>query len=635
MTKLPKSWPTPFTLLISRVYSLIMANTSKTDSPMLALNLRRTSGRNLDSPLSSPGQSPVSPVINQSFINPDCLHSPKSCDKSTTDTDGSKIPTSKKLNKKTCPCRSSSQGQAWLLTCKECKQCWHNSCANLKGSIPKQAIESILKTWICPWCWTCPFPKTANHKSNANDDKLLSETMASSIVQNVTDKLTESFKTSIQPYCDEKVAAIEDQIKTLTKELTDFKNRPSWTSSFPEETLELSIATLTSDERPILDDRQNYLPGDELDEIQSFLKSCNEQKKFKNKNGRSTLCFGEQYAYTGSHDQPESTEIPDCLKRLIQKVKVDYELSETMTPNSVLINHYPKKSNPKDCPSSLPSHSDNEMDTQSGSCISTYSVGAPRPITFSAIHSEETDSHIASHNSMYVMTRASQAWYKHMMMDVDKCDERFSITLRSVKSQNKKSLVLIGDSNTKPVKFGCGKGTIGESYPGRRVKAAKISNINPADCCEYANAIIACGTNDLRLSEVDMADPGSYVHTLVNTLREKLEQIKLLSPKTNVIFMPVLPTRDAQMNHFIQNFNTAVFNSDFRKRLGVTMPPIYSFLDKKQLLSLHLTRDSDSIHLGGKGISMFVRIMKEAIFHCRKTGQGNYREPGSGPKRPP
>ena len=91
--------------------------------------------------------------------------------------------------------------------------------------------------------------------------------------------------------------------------------------------------------------------------------------------------------------------------------------------------------------------------------------------------------------------------------------------------------------------------------------------------------------------------------------------------------MPVLPTRDSKMNNLICRYNTHVFSSEFRRRLGVTMPPLYSFLDSKHILSLHLTRY--------KGISMFVRVIKEAIFRCNKTGQGNYNKPEGGLTRPP
>ena len=36
---------------------------------------------------------------------------------------------------------------------------WHNRCANLKGyKLTKEAIDSILKDWQCPWCYVPSFP---------------------------------------------------------------------------------------------------------------------------------------------------------------------------------------------------------------------------------------------------------------------------------------------------------------------------------------------------------------------------------------------------------------------------------------------------------------------------------------------
>ena len=56
--------------------------------------------------------------------------------------------------------------------------------------------------------------------------------------------------------------------------------------------------------------------------------------------------------------------------------------------------------------------------------------------------------------------------------------------------QKKKCKIIIGDSNTKLIQFGSGKGSMGGSYPGRRIKAARIRNIKPADCCGHANIVI-------------------------------------------------------------------------------------------------------------------------------------------------
>ena len=45
---------------------------------------------------------------------------------------------------KRCPCGNSSGGKAWLLKCTACDQMWHNSCANLKGNLPKSTLQQSI-----------------------------------------------------------------------------------------------------------------------------------------------------------------------------------------------------------------------------------------------------------------------------------------------------------------------------------------------------------------------------------------------------------------------------------------------------------------------------------------------------------
>ena len=621
------------------VYKMVSGDTDprrKSDSVIKQPKARSSPrGSVPSSPAISPASSPAgSPPVRTFFPDISNPNSPCSSDNE---------PNQKKsrIKKSQCPCGQSSGGESWLLSCSSCNQTWHNGCAGLKCSaFTKPVLESLAKKWQCPWCYVCPFPRPATHKGAKDGQTLLSETAVASLIVNVTEKLAESVTSSLQPTYEKTVSSIENQLKSLTNEINEFKQKsvhvlnnqpPSDTFglSSPSEPITL---TVKCDEKPVLDDRLDYLNVDDISEISTHLKECQDQELFKSKNGRSTISYGVQYTYSGSTDQPASAEMPICMKKLIDKIKADYELPENLVPNSILVNHYPKKTSARDPPSSLPNHSDNEVEIQPGSSIFKYSLGAPRTVIFSGIHSEETEPHVASHNSLYVMTRASQAWFKHQVMDVEKCEERFSITLRTVSPKNKRSTILVGDSNTVPIKFGSGKGTVGESYPGIRVKAARIKDIDPSFCCEYANVVIACGTNDLRVDSVGRSNPDEYIQQLVATLRDKMEQIRLLSPDTNIIMMPVLPSRDSKMNEHICKFNSIVFGSEFRHALQVTMPPLYSFLDKKNLLAINLTRDSDPIHLGIKGISMFVRIIKEAIF---RTGQGHFRTPSSGFRKPP
>lgn len=185
------------------------------------------------------------------------------------------------------------------------------------------------------------------------------------------------------------------------------------------------------------------------------------------------------------------------------------------------------------------------------------------------------------------------------------------------------------------------KNIVGEKYP-----AAKISQIDPAKCVDFANVVIVCGTNDLRPTEVREEDPGKYIHELATTIKQKIEDISLLC-KANIFLMPVLPTRDRTMNEYIRQFNKLVFNSEVRNRLDFWMPPLYTFLDKQNLLDIKLTRDGDSIHLGSLGLSRLVRVMKDSIYR-KEQGvreaqrvvsasvwqRGHLRIPGAGSSRP-
>ena len=189
---------------------------------------------------------------------------------------------------------------------------------------------------------------------------------------------------------------------------------------------------------------------------------------------------------------------------------------------------------------------------------------------------------------------------------------RYSITLRTVSKQSKRSTVIIGDSNTKPILFGCGAGTLGQSFPGTRIKASKITNIDPKSCVGYNNAVIVCGTNDLRVE--NMKGSGD-IHQLVDILHFKIQQIKKLCPDIKIFVSAVLPSRLHEMNKNIMKFNRLVFemvSSCFNQT--VWQIGVGHFVDNKGLLDLRLTRNGDDIHLGKHGIARFVRSIKQWVY---------------------
>lgn len=103
----------------------------------------------------------------------------------------------------------------------------------------------------------------------------------------------------------------------------------------------------------------------------------------------------------------------------------------------------------------------------------------------------------------------------------------------------------MGDSNTRDINFESGRGKLGERYPGKRIKAAKIRDINPGLYIGCENILLVCGTNDLRPAEIK---DGNYIRGLVKTLEDKVERIKLLNPHAEIFCIPALPTRIPEMS---------------------------------------------------------------------------------------
>ena len=177
MCPVPESAPTVL-LTIRKITPTLMESSRKSQSPKpkpdLKLNAQSSlrCKSSLTSPLASPLSSPVAPSTSAE-INVDSLVAHE-----VEANSGPEDPSRKKKVKANCPCLSSSQGQAWLLVCTNCKQSWHNTCANLKGTITKPVVDSIQKSWQCPWCWNCPFPRPSKHKQAKNDQSLISESLA-------------------------------------------------------------------------------------------------------------------------------------------------------------------------------------------------------------------------------------------------------------------------------------------------------------------------------------------------------------------------------------------------------------------------------------------------------------------------
>ncbi|NQZ52268.1 MAG: alpha-ketoglutarate-dependent dioxygenase AlkB [Moritella sp.] len=588
-------------------------------SPRLKIDTKNTSPT-VSPRISSPRiSSPSSPMAAKFFKPP--YASPHSSDNDSANlSDNSKHTKTVKKKKSVCPCQKSSAGQAWLLPCTECKQVWHNTCANLKGNLSQPTVDSILKTWQCPWCWTCPYPRPQNHQSSKNEQTLLSETFTSAIAQNVSELIMEATKNTLHPQVD--LEPINSQLIKLTAEIENLKSVTPPSSISTEDLSPPSIhqtptdnIKLTCPEPAVEDYKEDYLPANELSDISHFLNQCVKSEMFFKENGHSVLKYGEEYSYRGDKGPKKPDPIPQLLNNLIDKLSTDFKLEHK--PNSVLINHYLGTEGDNasaSVESFLPPHSDDEPEIIAESKIITLTIGATRPLVFTSTHDPSKPNEILSpsNNSIYVMTSSSQGWYRHGIRKTQETvRERFSISLRCVSSKFKRSTIVVGDSNTQEFEFGPGRGKFGESYPGKRVKAGYIDHIKPADCIGYSNIIIACGTNNLRIENIKHI---SDIDKVFFHLKYKIDQIKVLCKKAKIFIMPVLPTRIPEMNRNIGHYNRLVRGLTDQSNGVLHMPSLRQFCDSQNLLNYKFTRSGDAIHLGSMGVAKFVRHIKECIF---------------------
>ncbi len=350
----------------------------------------------------------------------------------------------------------------------------------------------------------------------------------------------------------------------------------------------------------------NFIPSDLSSNLSQFLNTCTDFGD-NIENGHSVAMFGYPYNYHGSQHSGKATDIPEHIKEVIGLIEAKYPGSEI---NSCLVNKY---SGPD---AFLPRHSDNEQNIAPGSNIFTVSLGCSDTIKFSEIHGAACMSQTVENNSLYVMTRTSQAFWQHQTSkDSGRAndDVRYSLTFRNVSDKFRRSTVIIGDSNTRHLKFGTGRGTFGHQIPGKRIEATHISKINPVDCCGYKNIFIHCGVNDIKHFRVNTMDKISKKSQELQTV---INEIVAICPNSNVYVSPILPTKSMDINRRAIKFNEMLFR--FRSECGTFECLDFTvFVDKYGCLRPDLGRHwnpQDSLHLGVNGISIMVNMIRKRVY---------------------
>jgi hypothetical protein len=178
----------------------------------------------------------------------------------------------------------------------------------------------------------------------------------------------------------------------------------------------------------------------------------------------------------------------------------------------------------------------------------------------------------------------------------------------------------MGDSNTGGLRFGSDKrGMFGELMPGKKFWAPTIDDIDPTSCLGYSNAVILCGINDIKHSEVTSE---SDVIGFYQKLKMKVQQIKSLSPQTHIYICRLLPTKDNVLNQKVITFNRAIYSDMLKTCKGVTcVDGFVKFADRNHCLTPELSKSldrsgrPDMLHLNSSGVRVLASLIKQSIFY--------------------
>ena len=360
----------------------------------------------------------------------------------------------------------------------------------------------------------------------------------------------------------------------------------------------------------------DFISSDRSNKLVEFLDNCN-QFSDKKENGHSVALFGYPYHYTGSSHSDAPVDIPEPILQVIEDINANEFYSEAII-NSCLVNKY---SGPG---SHLPRHADNEYTIEPGSLIFTISLGKEVKVKFTEIHSKDTTviEQTAHPNSLYVMSHTSQSYWEH---EIDACkdfsdtDVRYSLTFRHVSKRFLRSTVVIGDSNTQSLRFGEGEGTFGHNIPGRCVKAIHIEDINPVDCCGYKNIFLHCGINNIKHHNIRSPE---NVAVCFEMLKNKMDIIRTLCPKSKLVVSPILPTKDREWNVRALYFNKLLFDYENKSNGKITTHDFNGFCDFTGKLSESMGRfkkPSDPLHLGSSGIRLLVKLIRDCVYKSNQV----------------
>ena len=221
------------------------------------------------------------------------------------------------------------------------------------------------------------------------------------------------------------------------------------------------------------------------------------------------------------------------------------------------------------------------------------------------------------------MSRFSQDFWKHGIDETQsETGARISFTFRHVAPHFRNFTAIVGDSNTKNLIFGTGKGTFGRFMPGKKVKALTIDAIpEPQAIGPVPNIVIHTGINDVNSNN---RRPNRI---LVSNLERKCQAIHAVYPKTHIFVSLLLPTKVDYLNRRVREFNDLLLEMTYRSNNKVKIIDSYGLLTNSNgcldekfgrfLKETHEPNRSDVLHVGRKGLSILSTSIKKCV--CAKN----------------
>ena len=547
---------------------------------------------------------------------------------------------------------------AQSIQCDVCDKDWHLQCVSLLGLTPKM-VKCIVR-YECPNCHVSPVPTSnsamvkATIKGELKESKrIFAKTLEMQTQIEQLQLKLDSFSTpspSLSPSTNidgllasisaklEAVENNESRIFTELRHLKESMSRPVVFSN-PTDTSQrggggMEPNTASPHSRPSVPLCEPYsmfveeCVTPEVCEALMNMISENESDFIRLGDCRDTLYFGEfDYRYTGGNHPAK--RIPGAIQDLLAEAR-NHLPDKRALINSCLINRYTGGND------FIPRHSDDEAVIDPVSDIITVSVGASRTMKFTSKTSTDscTKQLELTNGSMLICSRFSQDFWAHEIekreplptSDAAENEVRYSFTFRHMSPQFTKSTIILGDSNTEYLRFGCEKGTFGPRMPGRGEKILFIEDIpSPEKIGPYKNIVIHTGINNVKSSNRRSNS------SLINELDAKCRAILEIYPKSKIYLSLLLPTKLERLNVRVKEFNDLLLDMSVSERriYVVDTGPLLSdcrglLRDEFGRFKFNRPNVAEHIHLGKKGIRLFGYCIKQAIVGNSTRSQGRF-----------